>query len=172
MERLPTDYKLTESNAWNYFKITEDPQEFRILTSPILGYEYFAVDGDTARPVRQKEPFDGIPSDSRDWNAPKEFRAFVVWNHTASKLQVMEITQQSIKKEILKYVKDSENWGDPKRYDLRIWKTGKGKETRYTLTALPKSKFESEELYKAAIEDATKINLPALYEWADPFKPF
>ena len=56
----------------------------------------------------------------------------------------MEITQNSIKKEIWKYAKDEENWGDPKSYDFSIYRTGKGKETRYTLMALPKSKFESE----------------------------
>lgn len=172
MTRLPENYKFQESTWWNYFKITEEPQEFRILTSPIVGYEYFAVDGDTARPVRQKTPFESIPEDSRDGNAPKEFRAFVVWNHNLTKLQIMEITQQSIKKEILKYVKDSENWWDPKKYDLRIVKSGKGKETRYSVTALPKSKFESDELYNAALQDATKINLPALYDGDDPFKPF
>lgn len=170
--RLPADYKLKESNWWNYFKITEEPQEFRILTSPILGYEYFAIDGDTARPVRQKEAFDGIPSDSRDGNAPKEFWAFVVWNHTISKIQIMEVTQQSIKKAILMYVQDSENWGDPKKYDLRIFKTGKGKETRYTVNALPKSKFESDSDEKWAFELAKGVNLSALYDGADPFKPF
>lgn len=173
MERLPTDYKLKESTWWNYFKITEEPQEFRILTSPILWYEYFAVDDDTTHPVRQKEPFeDGIPGDSANGQAPKEFRAFVVWNHNLCRLQVMEITQQSIKKEILKYVQDTENWWDPKKYDFRISRTWKGKETRYSLTALPKSKFESEDLYKAALEDAAKVELSALYDNGDPFKPF
>lgn len=172
MTRLPDDYKIQESTWWNYFKITEDPQEFRILTSPILWYEYFAVDGDRSYPVRQKEPFDGIPGDSRDGSTPKEFWAFVVWNHNLAKLQVMEITQQSIKKEILKYVQDAENWGDPKTYDFRVFRTGKWKETRYTIAPLPKSKFESEELYNAALADASKINLAALYENWDPFKPF
>ena len=56
----------------------------------------------------------------------------------------MEITQQSLKKEIWKYAKDEENWGDPKTYDFSVSKSGKGKETRYTLMALPKSKFDSD----------------------------
>ena len=51
-------------------------------------------------------------------------------------------------------------------------RTGKGKETRYTLTALPKSKFESDAMYKAALEDGAKVNLAALYDGDDPFKPF
>lgn len=163
---------MPENSNSKYLKITEDPQEFRILASPIIGWEYFRVDGDTARPVRQKEPFDDIPSDSKDGAKPKEFWAFPIWNHTLCCLQVCEITQASIKKEILKHVQDTENWGDPKKYDFKIYRTGKGKETRYTLTALPKSKFESDAMYKAALEDGAKVNLAALYDGDDPFKPF
>jgi len=170
--RLPTDYKLQES-AWsnNYLRITEDPQEFRILDHPIIGYEYFKVDGDRSVPVRQKEPFTETP-DAREDSKPKEFRAFPIWNHTLGKVQIMEITQQSIKKEILKYVQDADNRGDPKKYDLRISRTGKWKETRYSVTALPKSKFESANDEKAAFELAKPINLEALYSGDDPFKPF
>ena len=84
----------------------------------------------------------------------------------------MEVTQASIKKEFWKYAKDEENWGDPKKYDFRVYRTGKWKETRYTLTALPKSKFDSEADEKGAFELAKPINLEALYDGGDPFKPF
>lgn len=170
--RLPTDYQMPVSSGSNYLKITEEPQEFRILTSPIIGWEYFRVDGDRVAPVRQKEEFDGVPADSKDDSKPKEFWAFPIWNHTLGKVQIAEITQASIKKEILKYVQDAENRGDPKKYDLRISRTGKGKETRYTLIALPKSKFESEADEKWAFELAKWINLEALFSGDDPFKPF
>ena len=171
--RLPTDYKLQEnSSGGNYLKITEDAQEFRILASPIVGWEYFKTDGDRVAPVRQKEAFDGIPSDAKDDSKPKEFWAFPVWNHTLGKLQIMEITQVSIKKEILKYVQDAENWGDPKKYDFRIWRTWKWKETRYSLNALPKSKFDSESDEQWAFELAKWVNLEALFDGEDPFKPF
>ena len=172
MTRLPTDYKVQESTWSNYFKITEDAQEFRILASPIIGWEYFRVDGDRSFPVRQKEAFEDVPSDSKDWSKPKEFRAFPVWNHNLGKVQIMEITQASIKKEILKYVQDEENWWDPKTYDFSIYRTWKGKETRYTLMALPKSKFESEDDERWAFLQADPINLEALFDWGDPFKPF
>lgn len=170
--RLPADYQLKESTGSNYLKITEDPQEFRILTSPIIGHEYFRVDGDRSVPVRQREEFDGVPSDSKDWNKPKEFWAFPIWNHTLGKIQIAEITQQSIKKEILKYVSDTENWGDPKKYDFRVSKSGQGKETRYTISPLPKSKFDSEADEKWAFELAKGVNLDALFDNGDPFKPF
>lgn len=163
---------MPETTNSKYLRITEDAQEFRILTSPIIGWEYFRVDGDVSRPVRQKEAFDWVPADSKDWAKPKEFWAFPIWNHTLGCIQICEITQASIKKEILKHVQDEENWWDPKKYDFKIYRTGKGKETRYTLTALPKSKFESEADEKWAFELAKWINLSALYDWEDPFKPF
>ena len=172
MTRLPTDYKMPENSGSNYLKITEDPQEFRVLASPVIGWEYFRADGDKVTPVRQKEEFDDIPSDSKDGWKPKEFWAFPVWNHTIGKVQIMEITQASVKKEMLKYIQDEENWGDPKKYDFRVSRTWKGKETRYTLTALPKSKFESEADEKWAFELAKPINLDALFSGDDPFKPF
>ena len=163
---------MPESTGSNYLKITEDAQEFRILASPIVGWEYFKVDGDRSVPVRQKEAFEEIPADSKDGSRPKEFRAFPVWNHTLGKVQIMEVTQASIKKEILKYVQDEDNWGDPKTYDFSISRTWKGKETRYTLMALPKSKFVSADDENWAFEQAKSINLSALYDWDDPFKPF
>ena len=167
--RLPEDYKLKESTGWNYFKISEEWQDFRILTSPIIWWEYFKEDSDgKAKPVRQKAEFNGVPADSKDGSKPKEFRAFVVWNHNLKKVQIMEITQQSIKKEIIKYAKNSD-WGDPKTYDFRIEKTGKGKETRYTLTASPKSKWADAEEEKTALDEAKKVNLDALWDGEDPF---
>lgn len=172
MTRLPQNYEFKES-TWtsNYLRISEDAQEFRILTSPVIWWEYFKDEWGKSVPVRQKAEFDSIPSDSKNGEKPKEFWAFVVWNHTLSKLQVAEITQQSVKKEIWKYAKD-ENWGDPKNYDFSIFKTWKGKETRYTLTAIPKSKFESADVENEAFESAKKINLDALFDGGDPFKPF
>lgn len=163
---------MPESSNSKYLRISEDPQEFRILASPIVGWEYFKVDGDRSVPVRQKDPFDGIPDDAKDWNKPKEFWAFPIWNHTLWLLQVAEITQQSVKKEMLKFIQDEENWWDPKKYDFRIFKSGKWKETRYTISALPKSKFESKDDENWAIELAKWINLDALYSGDDPFKPF
>lgn len=173
MTRLPDNYEFKENTGTsNYLKITEDPQEFRILTSPVIWWEYFRDEWWKTLPVRQKWEFEWIPSDSKNWEKPKEFWAFAIWNHTLGKVQVAEITQQTIKKEILKYAQDDENWGDPKKYDLRISKTGKGKETKYTVSALPKSKFESDTDEKWAFELAKWINLDALFDGSDPFKPF
>jgi flagellar capping protein FliD len=58
-------------------------------------------------------------SDIKENGKVKEFRAFVVWNYTDEKVQIMEITQNSIKNQIYKLAND-EDFGDPKTYDLKI----------------------------------------------------
>lgn len=172
MTRLPNNYELKQvSNWWNYFKITEEAQEFRILTSPIIWYEYFKTDNDwKIRPVRSREMFTETPWIRED-SKPKEFRAFVVWNHTAKKIQIMELTQRVIMKSIVELTK-SQDWSDPKQYDMSIYKTGQKLETKYTLTPLPKSRFESDEEWNNALKEAEWIRLEALYDWEDPFNPF
>lgn len=164
MTRLPENYELTKSTGGNYTKLQEGTTKIRILTSPIVGWEYFNQEN---RPIRQKVPFDWIPSDSKEWRKPKEFRAFVVWNYEEKSVQVMEITQKSLKDKLYNYVKDPDFW-DPKTYDLKFSKTGKGLDTEYDILALGKSEFDNAE----ALEKAKAIRLDALYEGEDPFKPF
>ena len=47
---------------------------------------------------------------------------------------------------------------------MEISRTGKGTETKYSLMALPKSRFESDDKWNEAIEQAKEINLEALFE--------
>lgn len=172
MTRLPNDYELKQTTIWwNYFKITDEPQEFRILTSPIIWYEYFKETEDwKIRPVRQKEVFKETPWIRSD-STPKEFRAFVVWNHWLKKIQIMELTQKTIMKSIVELTK-SVDWSDPKQYDMSIVKSWKGKETKYSITPLPKSRFTDDEEWNKALEEAEWVRLEALYDWDDPFNPF
>lgn len=170
MTRLPNNYEFKENLATggNYTKITEEPLKFRVLTSPITWWGYFTNEN---KPKRSRYAFSSTPDIKPDGKA-KEFWAFVIWNYTEKKIQVMEITQQTIKKAIWDLVKDVD-FGDPKEYDLKISKTGKGKETKYTLLALGKSDFAPEgEEVDAILKEANSIRLEALYDGDDPFKPF
>lgn len=168
MTRLPEDFKLEETNSVsNYFRITDEAQEFRILTSPVIWYEYFRQDWDKVKPVRQKEMFNDW-SDSKDDRKPKQFRAFVVYNHNLKKIQIMEITQKSIMKAIVELTK-SKDWSNPKEYDLSVIKSWKALETTYSLTPLPKSRFEDDKEWEKALEEAWKVNLEALFSGEDPF---
>lgn len=165
MTRLPENYEFKESTATggNYTKFTEEPVKFRVLTSPIIGYEYFTSEN---KPRRSRHQFSSTPN-IKEGGSVKEFRAFVVWNYNEEKIQIMEVTQQTIKKAIVGLAKDPD-FGDPKTYDLKISKEGKGKETKYHIYPLAKWVFANEQ----AIKEANSVRLEALYDGDDPFKPF
>lgn len=160
MTRLPENYEPTESNGSNYVKLKDGDTKIRILTSPIVWFEYFTVDN---KPKRSKVMFTST-ADMKDAGKVKEFRAFAVWNYAEEKVQIMEITQASIKSQIYKLAND-EDFGDPKTYDLKINRSGKDLETKYQVIALGQKPFDNKE----AIEEAKNINLEALFTWEDPF---
>lgn len=165
---LPEGYVLKTSTSGGYLKLQDgDSVKVRILTNSIVGYEYFRVNGESVSPVRGRVPFNGTPSDSKDWQAPKEFWAFVVWNYESQSCQIWEVTQASIKKAIFTLYNDPD-FGDPKTYDLKIARTWKGLDTTYTIMPLNKWEFENTD----AIKEAMSVRLEALFDGDDPFKPF
>lgn len=169
--RLPEWYEFKEATTWNYFKIKEEAQSFRILTSPIVWYEYFKESADwKVKPVRQKQPFTWTPEDSSKWQAPKEFWAFVIYNHTEKRIQIMELTQRTLMKTIVDLSK-SKDWWDPKMYDFEVSRTWKGTDTKYTLTPLPKSRFENDSEWNNALKEAEEVKLEELFDGGDPFNP-
>lgn len=161
--RLPEDYQPSQSWEWSYTKLKDWDNKIRILTSPIIWFEYFKADN---KPKRSKTMFKDTP-DIKEWWKVKEFRAFAIYNYDVEQVQLMEITQNSIKNQIREYSKDEDYW-NPKWYDIKINKTGKDLETKYQVKPLPPKPFTNEE----AIKEAKAINLEALFEWDDPFKPF
>lgn len=162
-DRLPKDYEPAQTSGWNYTKLKDGDTKLRILTSPIIWYVYFTVDN---KPKRSREMFKDTSDIKEKWKV-KEFWAFVVWNYTEDKLQVMEVTQNTIKDQIFALAKD-EDFGDPKWYDIKINKSWKELDTRYQVKALAQKPFENEK----AIEEARSIRLEALFDWEDPFTPF
>jgi hypothetical protein len=88
-----------------------------------------------------------------------------VWNYSLAKVQIWQINQRTIQDSIMNLVEDKD-WGDPKRYDLKINKTGDKLETRYTINPKPHSPAPE----AAAFEmDLLKIDLDKLYDGEDPF---
>ena|SRR3990167_2389310 len=166
MSFLPEDYKAPDSS--NYLKFKDGENTIRVLSSAIIGYEYWTENN---KPVRSREPFQGIPEDIRrekDGTPTriKHFWAFVVWNYEAEKVQIAEITQSTIRKDI-KALVDNKKWGDPKGYDITITRTGEGLDTDYAVMPNPHSSLDP--VIKAAYEQR-EINLEALYENGDPFQ--
>lgn len=162
--RLPAGYELPKSEGGKYTKLQDGTTKIRILTSPIIGWEYFNNEN---KPQRSRIPYTGIPADSKEGRKPKEFWSFVIYNYEEKRVQVMTVTQNSIKEQLIALSRDAD-FGDPKTYDLKITKSGKGLETKYTLMALGKSEFDDSK----ALEEASKVDLDAVFDGKDPFAPF
>lgn len=157
---LPQDYKEPQGN---YLKLPIGRTQLRILSSAVIGWEYWNKEN---KPVRQKEAYKGVPADAGTdtqtgkIKKPQHFWAFVVWNYGAEQVQLMQITQKSLQSSIRALIEDP-SWGNPKEYDIVITKSGSGFDTDYKVMPSPKS--------KAPEVDISYINLQALFSGADPF---
>jgi hypothetical protein len=89
----------------------------------------------------------------------------IVYNYDEERIQILEIPQAGLRQELLTLAKDEE-WGDPRKYDLKIVRNGEGLETSYAMTPSPHKKRSDE--INAAVK-AMKINLEALFTGDDPF---
>ena len=165
MTFLPDGYKVPSKS--NYMKLKDGPNNIRILSSAIVGFEYWNTDN---KPVRLRENPSVIPVDIRldektgKPTAIKHFWAFIVYNIDEGHIQVMEITQAGIQEDI-KALADNPKWGDPKGYELTITRTGSGLETRYQTMPCPHSPLTDEIAKKYA---AMTINLEALFDGGNP----
>lgn len=170
MRFLPRDYDIPVG-AGNYMTLEEGENRFRVLSSAIVGWKWWEVDGDENIPHRVKTkkevPGDILASkDSR--RRARHFWAFVVWNHNAQRVQILELTQVTIMR-ALKAVVDS--WGDPEEFDIvvRREKTGPNQmDVEYTVLPIPAQR--SKEVPEEAFETAAQIDLTALYRNEDPFE--
>lgn len=166
MTFLPETYKEVPQNPSGYMKFKQGANKFRILSSAIVGYEYWNTNN---RPVRQKDKFTTVPSDikldAKGMPTPfKHFWAFVVWNYAENLVQILEITQSSIQQS-MKFKIDNRD-GEAKGNDWIITRSGEGLDTDYDVDVKEATPLapEIEIAYKSKY-----INLEALYEGADPF---
>ncbi len=159
---FPTaDYKVPVTS--NYVKLTEGDTTFRVLSSAIIGFEYFNKDN---KPVRSMEMFEETP-DIKAGARVNHFWAFVVWNYNDSRMQILELTQKSIMT-AMKALIDNPKWGSPKGYDITITRKGTTmNDTEYTVMPNPATLLE--ETIKSQFE-SKNINLEALYSNEDPFQ--
>lgn len=159
---LPDNYEKPQPSGGNYFKLQDGTNKFRIMSAPILGYEYWTEEN---KPVRLKEMPEESPEDMKSEGKLKHFWAFVVWNYKEKKVQILELTQVSIQGPITDLV-TSEDWGDPQGYDLTITKKGQKLDTEYTVQPSPHKATPLEALnaYKEA-----NVDLNALFKGEDPF---
>lgn len=156
-----SDYKIPETSK--YMKFLEGDNSFRVLSSAIIGYEYFTRDN---KPVRMKTLPDVVPADIKENGSIKHFWAFVVYNYESKNIQILELTQKGIMKTMQSYIKNPK-WGNPREYDFIVTRTGSGMDTEYAITVNPKSPIDQSVLDRF---EKMNINLDALFTNEDPFK--
>lgn len=160
MTFLPKDYKAP--NTSNYMKLVEGRNQFRVLGSAVVGFEYWNVD---KKPVRSKEMWEELPVDIQVDKDGKykitHFWAFPVWNYDAQRIQILELTQKSIMDVMKEYV-ENPAWGSPLEYDFIISRKGSGFDTEYSVTVNPKSPAPE-------AKGVEKIKLESLFSGNDPF---
>lgn len=151
----------TEKSYINLPKLPEGEYRYRIVLRPIAGW----LDWKDKKPYRFRP--DNKPDHSFDEERPmKAFWSFYVWDYAQEGLFIMEVTQMSILKALTHLGRD-EDWGDFTQYDIKIKKSGSGKETEYSVSPVPHKPLAE----KIALALAKKpVNLEALYEGGDPWK--
>lgn len=162
---LPSNYDVPQK-AGNYMKFVDGENRFRILGSPILGWEAWEDTAEGGRkPIRKRmdQPFSTDEVSEPD--KIKHFWAMPVWNYKDERVQILEITQKKIQKSLRALAKD-EDWGSPKEYDIVVTKSGEKLNTEYEVNPKPHKKLDPgvTEMYKNM-----GIKLEALYEGKDPF---
>lgn len=151
----------------SFYALEDGDNTFRILSKPVMGYEYWDVNN---KPHRQKENWVEVPADIRidpkgKKTKIKYFWNFLVYNYVSKSVQSYEITQTTIMK-ALKALIENPKWGSPsgeKGYDITINKTGKELLTKYNVVPNPHSPL-TPEIEKAFSE--TEINLESIFDEA------
>lgn len=161
---LPEGYEVPKSGG-GYMKLKTGANKFRILSEPVLGWEYWT---ENKKPVRAKEMWNVVPADAdldRGW-PQKHFWAFGVWNFDTKAIEILELTQKTILMQLQELI-NSEEWGDPRLYTLTINRTGEKLATEYSVVPSPAKPVPAEitEAFKAK-----PINLEALFVGGNPFE--
>jgi hypothetical protein len=161
---LPEGYEVPVSS--NYMKLQQGENRFRVLDSAIIGQEFWIETKDGRKPVRKHKDEAISPNELGADATIKHFWAFPVYNVNAKKVQILELTQKSIMNAVNNLVK-SEDWGNPKEYDIIVTKEGEGMQTEYHVVPTPKKKLDAGivQLYKDM-----NIDINQLFDGDDPFK--
>lgn len=161
MSTIPSDFE-PQANSSNYLRLTPGKHRIRILSGATAGYVWWIDTPDGGRkperiPLTKNPPIEYAET-------LKKFLAFPVYNYEIGGVQIWEVSQSSIQRELKSLERDTD-WGDLQTYDLEIERTGQDKlSTKYRVTPKPKALLSKE------IEEAIKLpNLDALYEGKDPF---
>ncbi len=161
---LPEGYEVPKSSGGGYMKLRTGANKFRVLSAPVMGWQYWNEDG---KPVRAKQMWTVVPADAdlnKGW-PQKHFWAFVVWNFDTKAVEILQLTQATIQSAIQELI-NNEDWGDPRQYSITINRKGEALETEYSVVPSP-AKETPPEVLQAYKEKP--INLDALFSGENPF---
>lgn len=172
---LPADYE--EPVTSRYMRFEEGENKFRVLPAKpgkqtlIMGWEYWKTVGNGRKPVRVTRdiavPMTELEVDPKtgELDLQKFFWAFAVWNYKTKSVQILEVTQKTIRQPMEALAKNVK-WGTPVEYDLIVNQIVEGGKTSYSVTPDPKEPVDKNILEEY---DKTPVNLEALYAGDDPF---
>lgn len=170
-EFLPQGYK--EPSESNYMSFLDGENTFRILGSATLGWEYWTEvfeDGEKKQRSHRVKTEAEIPMDEVVLNkfgnlAYTFFWIFPVYNFVDERLQLLQVTQKSIRDQMLGYIKNPK-WGDPKEYSFVVTRLKESGKTKYSTIAEPKEPLDTEILKKY---ERMHIDMSAWMAGKDPF---
>ena len=157
---------------------------FALLSDePLEGYEVWGQCAGQSKPFRfEQEPTpEDITVELGDFEARegrggpgtadvKFFIAVPVYNYESGKVQVLQITQKSILKEI-DQISQMEDYENLLEWDFTIGKKGSGLLTEYTVRPVPRKKGSQEHIDAAWLEaKAEGFDLGRLLTGGNPFK--
>ncbi len=160
-EFFPDGYE-TPVELSSFMKFEDGDNTFRILSKPVMGWEYFTTEN---KPKRSRNAYEEVPNDIKAGKdgkptKPKHFWSFLVWNYKLEAVQSLELTQTSVMKAMKALIENSK-WGSPLKYDITINRTGKELLTKYSVVPNPHSEI-TEEMSEALKN--TDIDLESVFE--------
>ena len=157
---------------------------FALLSDePLEGYECWGSNNGTNKPFRflEEPTYEDVIVEMGDFE-PREgrggpgtvdvkfFIALPVFNYESGKVQVLQITQKSIIKE-LDQISQMEDYSELLEWDFTVSKKGSGLLTEYTVRPVPRKKGSQEHIDAAWLEAKSEgFDLNRLIEGANPFK--
>jgi hypothetical protein len=168
---LPKGYSAPEVPS-NFMALEEGVNSFRVLSSAIVGYEWWVENGEEGRkPIRVRtadEVPDEVMAATDNRKKAKHFWAFTVFNYKTKTIQILELKQKTVMRSIEAYIRNPK-WGNPLNYDLIIERVKTGSQDRdveYNVIPEPPSKLD-----EGIVELARQVpvRLEALFEGTDPF---
>ena len=167
---LPEDYEIPASSGGKFMRLKTGENRFRKLSNSIprgamTGYVVW-VEENGNRKAKRYRTSEEIPQEYlKSGEKPKHFWAIKIIDWSDRQVKILEITQATIQKDILKLTQNSK-WGNPEGFDINVNKTGEGKDTRYSTMPEPKSGLDDEILQ---LDKNTPCDLNKLFDGGDPF---